>query len=487
MKRILILAPLALFLAVLGARGALLRSAQPAVAPAPAFAPPDPDGVVRRLAESLRIPTVSSSDPAQVDRSAFAALHRHLAESFPALHQRLLREVVNDFSLLYTWQGRDASKPPILLMAHLDVVPVLPGTESDWKQPPFSGAIADGFVWGRGALDTKAKVYAICEAIEQLVAQGFQPERTVHLAFGGDEEVGGGRGAVEIAKRFRERGVRFAYVLDEGGVIGQGLIAGVGAPVATIGIAEKGYLSLELAVTQPGGHSSIPPPQTGVGVLAAAIARLEAAQMPAAIRGATRAHLLAIAPEMGFGQRLLIANLWLFEPLVLRRLTATPRGNAAVRTTTAPTMFEGSTKDNVLPIHARAVVNFRILPGDTVTGVTEHVRRVTNDARIVIAPIPGFPPSEPSPVARTDTTGWRLLERTIREVYPNVLVVPQLVLGATDARHFADLSGSVYRFGPLWIGPDDLARAHGTNERIDATRYVESVGFYVRLLQGRLD
>jgi len=484
-KRILVL--LALFLAVLVARAALLRSPQLTPPPPPAFAPPDPDGVVRRLAEALRIATVSNADPAQVDRGGFETLHRHLAESFPALHRRLSREVVNDFSLVYTWEGRDPSKPPILWMAHLDVVPVLPGTEGDWTQPPFSGAIADGFVWGRGAIDVKSKVYAICEAIEWLVGQGFQPERTVYLSFGGDEEVGGERGAAEIARRFRERGVRFAYVLDEGGVIGEGLVPGVAAPVAMVGIAEKGYLSLALEVTQAGGHSSIPPPQTAVGILAAAVARLEAEQMPAGIRGPTREFLRTLAPDMAFGTRLALANLWLFEPLVERIFTATPRGSASVRTTTAPTMFEGSTKDNVLPIRARAVVNFRILPGDTVASVTEHVRSVVDDERVAVAPIPGFVPSEPSPVSRTDGASWRLLERTIRELHPAVLVAPQLVLGATDARHFADLSDSVYRFGPTWIGPGDLTRAHGTNERIDANRYVESVGFYVRLLQGALD
>lgn len=489
MKRALLLLSLALaaLLGIVLARTALLRSRQVDVtAAAASFAPPDPDGALRRLSEGIRIPTISQLDPAQVDGAAFEALHRHLAASYPMAHARLAREVVNGLSLVYTWPGRDPAKPPVLLMAHLDVVPVLPGTEGDWEQPPFSGAIADGFIWGRGAIDVKSKVYALLEATESLVGQGFQPERTVYLSFGGDEEVGGGRGAVAIAERFRAQGVRFAYVLDEGGVIGDRLVPGVAAPVAMVGIAEKGYLSLELSVTQPGGHSSIPPPQTGVGILAAAIARLEAEPMPAAIRGPTRAFLETLAPAMSPGRRLAIANLWLFEPVVVSALSATPRGDASVRTTTAPTMFEGSTKDNVLPIRSRAVVNFRILPGDTVASVTEHVRRVANDTRVVVQPLPGLAPSDPSPVSRIDSPAWRLLERTIRESDPRILVAPQLVLGATDARHFADLSDSVYRFGPIWIGPDDLTRAHGTNERIDAKRYLESIGFYVRLLQGTL-
>lgn len=473
-----------LLLAVLVARGLSLPSRQATVPPAPRFVHPDPDGAVRRLAEAIRLPTVSTLDPSATDPEPFRALRRHLAESFPLLHARLGRETASELSLVYTWPGRDPSLPPALLMGHLDVVPVLPGTEAQWTRPPFSGEVADGYLYGRGTIDVKPKVYGIAEAVELLLARGFQPARTIHLAFGHDEEVGGAHGAVEIARRFRERGVRFAWVLDEGGVVATGLTPGVTAPVAFVSIAEKGYLSLELAVEQAGGHSSMPPPKTAVGILARAIDRIESQPLPAAVRGPTRAFLETLAPEMPLVSRVAIANLWLTEPLVVRLFTRTPRGNAQLRTTTAATMFEGSTKDNVLPIRARAVVNFRVLPGDTVEGVVAHVRAAVDDERVTVQPLPGFPPSEASPVSRTDTPGWRLLEGTIRAVYPDVLVSPTLALGATDARHFADLSDSVYRFGPTWIGPDDLTRAHGTDERIDVARYVESVGFYVRLLEG---
>lgn len=485
MRRLLRLAGLglALLLAALLVRGLALSSRQLAVEPAPRFVHPDPDGAIRRLAEAVRLPSVSTIDPAALDPEPFRALHRHLAERFPLLHARLRRETVGELSLLYTWEGRDPSLPPALLMGHLDVVPVLPGTEAQWTHPPFSGAIDGGFVWGRGTIDVKPKVYGIAEAVELLLARGFQPARTIHLAFGHDEEVGGPRGAAEIARRFREAGTRFAWVLDEGGVIAVGLTPGVAAPVAFVSIAEKGYLSLELSVEQAGGHSSMPPPKTAVGLLARAVDRLEGRPLPAAVRGPTRAFLDTLAPEMPLPSRVAIANLWLTEPLVVRLFTGTPRGNAQLRTTTAATMFEGSTKDNVLPIRARAVVNFRLQPGDSVEDVIAHVRAAVDDERVQVRPLPGFPPSEASPVSRTDTPAWQLLARTIRAVYPEVLVSPQLALGATDARHFADLSDSVYRFGPTWLGPDDLTRAHGTNERTDAARYVESVGFYVRLLE----
>jgi carboxypeptidase PM20D1 len=485
MKRILlgvIVVPL-LGLAVLLARAATLPSRQVQVPPAPAFTHPDPDGALQRFADAIRIPTVSNADPAKIDPAPFRALHRHLEKSYPRMHAALRRETVNDLSLVYTWEGRDPSKPPVLWMAHLDVVPVLPGTESQWEQPPFSGALAGGFVWGRGTLDITGKVMAICEAIEASLAQGAKPERTLYVAFGHDEEVGGHHGASEIAKRFRDRGVRFAYVLDEGGAISVGLVPGVQAPVASVAVAEKGYVNVELVVTQPGGHSSLPPPKTAVGILARAIDRLEERQMPAGVRGPARGFLETLAPEMPLLQRAAIANLWLTAPFVERFFTSTPRGNAQLRTTTAATMFEGSTQANVLPIRARAVVNFRILPGDSVASVVEHVRRAVDDERVTVAVQEDRVPSEPSPVSRIDTAAWRVLERTIRAVYPEVLVAPQITLGATDARHYGDLSDSVYRFGPTWIGPDDLTRAHGTNERVDARRYVESVGFYVRLLE----
>lgn len=485
MKRILATLGLALlaFAALLVGRAALLRPAGGDVAPAPRVELAGTDAMIERLAAAIRIPTISHQDPADDDPAVFQAFRDLLEASYPALHANLRRELVGERTLLYTWEGRDASLRPVVLMAHQDVVPVEPGTESRWEQPPFSGAVAGGFVWGRGTLDTKAKLTALCEAIEILAASGFRPQRTTHLVFGHDEEVGGRRGALAVAERFGAANVRFEWVLDEGGTIAVGVVPGVERPVALIGVAEKGYVTFSVTATADGGHSSMPPPQTAIGTLAAAIARIEASPMPAALRGATRHFLAAIAPEMSLPMRTAVANADLLAPLLLASLGGSPRGNALIRTTTAVTMVNAGVKENALPATARALVNFRILPGDTVEGLLAHVRAAVDDPRVTVEISETHVPLEASTESRVDSPGFALLARTIRETHPDAVIAPNLVLGGTDARYFHALSDSVYRFGPLRLEADDLKRPHGANERIAVDDYLDSVRFYVRLLR----
>jgi carboxypeptidase PM20D1 len=485
MKRILTIVVLAFLAlaAVLVGRAAVLRPPADAVAPAPPIALSDEAAIIERFAAALRIPTISHQDPAQDDPAVFAAFREHLERSYPALHATLRRELVGERSLIYTWEGRDPSKPAVVLMAHEDVVPVEPGTETSWEQPPFSGAVAGGFVWGRGAIDTKSKLTGICEAVELLVRQGFRPARTVLLVFGHDEEVGGRHGASVVADRFRAEGRRFEWVLDEGGTVGIGLIPGVEKPVALVGIAEKGYVTLSVTATAAPGHSSMPPPHTAIGTLAAAIERIEGHPMPAALRGATLRFLRSIAPEMTLPMRIAVANTDVLEPLVVAALSRSPRSNATIRTTTAVTIIGGGVKENALPASARALVNFRILPGDSVAGVLAHVRDAVADPSVAVEVSDTHTALEPSPESRVDSEGFALLSRTIREMQPDVVVAPNLVLGGTDARYFHALSDSVYRFGPLRLDTGDLKRPHGTNERVSAADYLDSVRFYVRLLQ----
>jgi carboxypeptidase PM20D1 len=230
----------------------------------------------QHLSAAIRFRTVSHQDPAQNDQRQWRDLRNFLERTYPATHRALKRELVNGDGLLYTWPGSDPVARPVLLMAHQDVVPVEPGTESSWTYPPFDGTIADGFVWGRGALDDKASLILLMEAVESLVTDGFRPRRTVYIASGFDEEVGGHHGAATIAALLASRGVRLEYVLDEGRAVVEGLVPDVPHPVAMIGVAEKGFVSVELTCEMEGGHSSMPPPATAVGVLAAAIDRLEA-------------------------------------------------------------------------------------------------------------------------------------------------------------------------------------------------------------------
>ena len=482
MKKILGLIGLALLvlIVVLCARAALVKSRQVEARPVTDLTV-DANAAAGRLAGALRFPTVSHEGGAQVESQAFLDLHRYLEQSFPKVHATLHREVVAHYSLLYTWPGKDPALPPILLMSHLDVVPVEPGTEKSWTHPPFSGDIADGYVWGRGALDDKVGVTAILEAIETLIGRGFQPRRTLLLAFGHDEEVGGPHGAAAIAVLLGQRGVHPEFILDEGGAIVEGMVAGLDRPAALIGTAEKGSLSVELTAEEAGGHSSMPPPHTAIGRVAAAIAKLEDNPMPARIDGATKRSFEFLAPELPFGQRLVLANLWLFGPLAKSQFANDPAGNARIRTTTAATIFQAGVKENVLPHEARAVVNFRILPGDTSEGVLQHVRDTVGPG-IHVARRGSFV-AEPSPESDAGGPAFRLLQTTLVQTVPHVIVAPNLLAGGTDTKHYAPLTRNVYRFLPIRLKGEDLARLHGTNERVGVESYGEAVRVYVQLIR----
>jgi carboxypeptidase PM20D1 len=482
-KRILVVlfGVLLVLAAVALERTLTVRSRQPQVASL-AAEPLDTAALAQRLAGALRFKTISYQDSSQFDAHEFDGFQRYLRESFPRLHSTLKLEKVNGYGLLYSWIGSDSNLAPIVLLAHQDVVPVEPGTEGRWTEPPFAGHIAAGYVWGRGALDDKGSLVGILEAVEHLVTAGAKPRRTVYLAFGYDEEVGGRRGAARIAAQLASRNVHPEFVLDEGGALATGLIPGVSSPVALIGVAEKGYVTVELTAQAEGGHSSMPPEGTAVGTLAAALTRLEHHQMHRAIRGPTADMFDFLGPEMPFGPRLVMTNRWLFGGVLASQFGKTPQGNAMLRTTTAPTVLQAGVKENVLPSTARALVNFRILPGDSVQGVVEHVRRTVHDARISVHPLEETL-SNPSEVTSVDAEPFQLLARTIRQVIPGAVVTPWLVVGATDSRHYARLTPNVLRFVGETIGKEDLRRVHGTDERVGVQAYADAVRVYLQLLK----
>ena len=361
----------------------------------------DSNEVAENLANALKFRTISYQDPAQIEGQEFLGLHEYLELAFPMVHSTLTRKVVGDYSLLFTWRGVENGLKPILFMAHLDVVPVEPETEDDWTYPPFEGRISEGYIWGRGAMDDKAAVLGILETVEALLKNGFQPGRTIYLAFGHDEEVGGRRGAAEIVALLHSRNVELEFVLDEGLLITDGIMPNVSRPVALVGIAEKGYVSVELTVEGEGGHSSMPPRHTAVGILSTAIHKLEAKQRPTRLELPVQQMFDYVAPEMPFAMRMIFANRWLFSGLVRSQLAASPSTNALIRTTTAPTMFEGSRKENVLPVKARAVVNYRILTGGSIAGVVEHIQQTIDNPQVQLR-LMEETLSEPSPVSDTN-------------------------------------------------------------------------------------
>lgn len=444
--------------------------------------PVDSDAAARRLGTAIRFQTVSSPPVPRIEASSeFAAFRAFIEKTYPKVHASLASELVNGHALLFTWRGEDPSLPPALLAAHYDVVPVEPATQSRWTYPPFAGTLADGHVWGRGALDDKASFLGILEAADALLSAGFSPKRTVYLAFGHDEELGGSNGAAAIAELLRSRGVRLTSVLDEGMAVINSF-AGLQDPVALIGIAEKGVLSVALVAEVQGGHSSMPPPETAIGVLSRAISRLEQNPLPARLEGVAGETFAFLAPEMKLLPRILFANLWLFRPLAPRLIATTPAANAFLRTTTAPTMLEGGPKENVLPSRATAVVNFRILPGDTTGGVLDHVLRVVNDRRITVHQH-GSVRHEPSAVSDPNAPSFRILHEAIADVFGGAKVAPGLVTGATDARHYQPLADTVYRFAPLRLAEADIPRIHGVDERIPVHNYTEVIQFYVQYMR----
>ena len=424
---------------------------------------------------------MSTAEDSPTEDEAFRAFNALLRQQFPRVFAALALETVNEHSLLLHWAGR-GDPGPVLLLAHSDVVPVEAGTESAWTHPPFSGAIADGHVWGRGALDDKSGVLGWLEAVDALLASGFEPAGDVWLAFGHDEEVGGQQGAVAMAGLLRERGLKFSVAIDEGGAITRGVVPGVEAPVASIMAGEKGYLSLRLSADSVGGHSSAPPTPTATGRIARAVARLEENQMPQRLSPPVAAMFERLAPQLGFGARLAVANRWLLEGVLIEQIARTRVGNALIRTTTAPTMFSRGTKDNVLQARAWAVVNFRILPGDSVASVREHVRRTIDDPAVRIELASEFV-SEPSPVSPIDTAEYRAIGAAVQDVYPDALLSTGVVTGATDLRHYAGLFELRYNFAPLVYTPDDIARFHGRDERVSVDGYARMIQVKAQMLR----
>jgi len=479
LKRLLYAALLAIaiIIAALAWNTLRLTSRQIEVKPAPPLAL-DRDAVAARLAGALKFRTISDAASGDTNAEEFTRMQAYLQQAFPRLHATLKREMVGH-SMLFTWQGSDPQARPVMWLAHQDVVPVAPGTESSWQQPPFDGVVKDGFVWGRGSWDDKGSLVAQMEAVETLLASGYQPRATLYLGFGADEEVGGRRGAVEIARLLKSRGIKMDYILDEGMLVTQGIMSGVSRPVALIGVTEKGYASVNLSVETAPGHSSMPPQKTAIGMMSAALTDLERKQMPVELTGVAREMFDSIAPEMQGMNRVVLSNLWLFAPVVKKQLEQSAGTNAVLRTTTALTVIHAGNKDNVLPGRADAVVNFRVRPGDTVGGVMEHVKQTVNNDAVHAALDAGS--SDPSHVSPVDSAQYTLINRTIREVFNDAAVAPGIVIGATDARHYKDVSDHVYRFSPVRAGPEDLSRFHGTNERIGINNYLEAVSFYVQL------
>lgn len=439
--------------------------------------------VARHLAAAIRFKTISYGNGVHDDQKnvQLDALRTWMEQTYPAFHRAATREIIGK-SLLFTWKGKDLNAKPVLLMAHMDVVPVVPGTAKDWSHGPFSGDISDGFVWGRGAIDDKGCLITLLEAADRLAESGFTPERTIMFAFGQDEEVGGSEGNGNIAKVLAARHVRFAWVLDEGGAILNEPFPGVQQPVAFMAVAEKGYLSLQLVAHGTGGHSSRPTNDLAIARLSDAVRKVVDHPFASGIDDVQREQFSTIAPYMPFFQRMMLANLWLTGPIVSHLLEGDPETAAMLHTTIAPTMISGGVKDNVLPPQATATINFRLHQRDTIESVIAHVRKAINDPRVDVRALTETQ-SEASKVSDLHDDNGKFITRAIQDSFDGIPVAPAVTIAATDSHHYLPIADDVYRLDPFHMGPDDMSRIHGTNERLSIGDIGPAVGFYMRVMQ----
>ncbi|MDC3401895.1 M20/M25/M40 family metallo-hydrolase [Alphaproteobacteria bacterium] len=437
------------------------------------------------MSQAIQYETISYGRDKPTSGKALRDFHAFLEDRFPRVHAELTYETVNEFSLLYHWQGSgNGAEKPVLLLGHMDVVPIIPGTADEWDHAPYAGVIDETYVWGRGAMDDKLNVIAGLQAIEMMLEAGLRPKRDIYLAFGHDEEQGGLEGAREIARLLKQRNVQAEFLIDEGGAVVEGAVPGLTVSVAAVAPAEKGIVTLELIARGKGGHSSMPPKQSSIGILSAGIVRLEENPFPRDFSH-TQKFLEAIADDLPFSQRLVMKNLWLFKPLVMQQMQNERAMQAAMRTTTAATIMNAGVKANVLPISARALVNFRILPGETKESVKAKVIEILDDTRISVEySQSGQIPMDPSPVSPLSGFGWEHLQATIRDIAApeRIIIAPRLLVAATDTRHYREISDNHYRFVWMRANSKDLGRIHGTNERIEKKSIADAVRFYHRFI-----
>jgi carboxypeptidase PM20D1 len=433
--------------------------------------------IAEHLSVAVRCQTVSYDDGSPSE--PFVELHAHLERSYPLVHKHLQKEVINGLSLLYTWQGTQPDLPGIAFLAHQDVVPVIDG-EAGWTYPAFSGTIADGSIWGRGVIDMKSQLITLLDAAETLLRVGFQPQRTIYLAFGHDEEVGGRNGAHEIARFLQERGIKLDALMDEGGGVAGGMAPGIKGLIATIAYAEKSFAIIRLEVAARAGHSSTPGRTGAIGILSRAITRLEKNPMPASLEF-VRPTIQALLPGLPLLFRIFFGSLWLTGGIVKKVLSQEPVTNAMLRNTIAPTILQSGYKYNVLPEKASAGLNCRLLPGQSVDELLAHIRMVIHDPRISITCTDTSAPSK-RPVS-IQTPWYHDMESNIADLFGRIPICPMLMTGASDARYYQEICPCIYRFQPNVFKNPEEDRTHGVNERVEIAQLPVMVEFNARMMQ----
>lgn len=446
----------------------------------------------KRLGDAIKIKTISYNDSAQ-SFDELAQIQNFIQEKYPSIHSSdyIEKFVVHDYSLVYRIQGTLQTKNPYLLCAHMDVVPE--GNLEGWSHDPFLGEVIKDeetgldFIFGRGAIDDKQAVFGILEALEHIVKSHERPKRTFYLAFGHDEELRGHEGAGNMAKKLEElfalHNEKLDFMVDEGMFVMEDIFPGLTAPIICVGVVEKGSMIIELSVNGVQGHSSKPPRESAIGILAHAIAKLEDNQQPSHFGDSVESEMMAyIAPHTSFLYKMVIGNFWIFSGLMSKILGASPNTDAIQRTTTAVTIVNGGVKINVVPNEAKAYINHRVHPSDTIDDVIRYNKEVIDDDRVNIKLIEAFVPSRISDYSN-DALPFQILVNSAMEVYPEAHVAPALMIANTDTRHYQNLSDTTFRFSPILLNTEGLDRFHGLDERISVDNYAQNINFFYRLMK----
>lgn len=462
------------------------------------------DSAIQRLSGGLKIPSVSTGALAEFNYSPFDTFKEYLKASYPIVYQNAEVAEVNTYGLVFRLKGSNPSLDPILFLSHSDVVPpgyaevkdksenvfrpddkplpAISEVSEEWDFGPFSGAVANGRIYGRGAIDMKGMLFALLESMNNLIKTKHTSQRDIYIAFGFYEEVGGQRGALKIAEYFKTKNISFDAVYDEGGLIlEKGSVKGINSDIAVIGCVEKGFLSVKIKVKGLGGHSSMPPTESAIGKAAIIMQRLENNQMEPMVTPLINQFLTNIGGSMSFVNRIAIANQWLLRPVLLSQLTKNNSTNALVRTTTALTMMKGSDAPNVLSPEVEFVVNFRLLPGNTVKDVKQHIAEATKGFDVGIEEVDTV--KEASAVSPTNTKSFKLIESAIEEIHPSAIATPYLTVSATDAYKYQIVSKNIYRFMPIKINNAEKQSIHSTNEYLSTENYMKMIHYFEYIMR----